>query len=154
MKLSIVLVVTLAVASRVAAQEHHEPAQAVKRATTAATTPPVTETPKQTVGVVPNASPTQVAAAIAEAMRNAEAAQANRQAARPTTPRPPAPRAAATSRPSSTTPQHRYEVRWITERMVVRWPTATSDHIQLTWPQPATVAQPAVPEGGDEFAER
>jgi hypothetical protein len=91
--------------------------------------PPVTETPKETVGVVPTASPTQVAAAIADALRSAEAAQARRQAA---TVRPVAPRPTA---PATVQPHKRYEVRWPSERMVVRWPTPATDRITLEWPQ-------------------
>jgi hypothetical protein len=82
--------------------------------------PPVRETPKETVGVLPTASPTQVAAAIADALRSAEAAQARRQAA---TVRPVAPRPTA---PATAQPHKRYEVRW---------PSAASDRITLEWPQ-------------------
>ena len=146
MKFALAFLMSVGVASLATAQEH-PPAQPSKPAApaapqAAAPSPAVTETPKETVGVLPTASPTQVAAAIAEAIRSAEAAQAKRQAARPAAPR----RSAAAP---AATPQRRYELRWPSEHMVVRWPVAKSDRVQLAWPQSPS----AVDDGSGEFVE-
>jgi hypothetical protein len=140
-KFALAFLVSISVASLAAAQEH-PPAQPSKPAA-AAPAPAAKETPKETVGVLPTASPTQVAAAIAEAIRSAEAAQAKRQAAS----RPAVPRRSAAA--PAATPQRRYELRWPSEHMVVRWPVAKSDRVQLAWPQPPS----AVDDGSGEFIE-
>ena len=95
----------------------------------AAATPPVKQTPKQTLGVAPSASPKQVAAAIAEAIRSAEAAQVSRQAART-----PASRRRTETVRQAPPPARRYEVHWPEQRMVVQWPMPTSDGVTLVWP--------------------
>jgi len=146
-KFALAFLVSIGVTALAAAQEH-PPALPSKPAApaapqAAAPAPPVKETPKETVGVLPTASPTQVAAAIAEAIRSAEAAQAKRQAAA----RIPVPRR-STAAPAAT-PQRRYELRWPSEHMLVRWPVAKSDRVQLAWPQIPS----AVDDGSGEFVE-
>jgi hypothetical protein len=80
--------------------------------------------------VTPTVPPAQVAAAVAEALREAEAAQARRAKRSPAAPAP-----ARTIEITPSGPRRRYEVRWPTQRMVVHWPEAASDRVTLTWPE-------------------
>ena len=117
-QVAIAIAMALTLPSAILAQEHQAP------------TPPATATPKQTVGVTPAATPTQVAAAIAEALRTAEVAQTKRQAtSRSAAPRPAAPRSSA-----PTASQHRYEVKWPSERWEVQWPAPSDGVVHLSWP--------------------
>jgi hypothetical protein len=78
--------------------------------------------------VTPTVPPAQVAAAVAEAVREAEAARARRAMRSQGTPARPV----VTITPPG--PQRRYEVRWPTQRMVVHWPEAADDRVTLKWP--------------------
>jgi hypothetical protein len=112
-------------------QEHQTaPAKIAPAEAAAAPQPPVKSTPKETVGVTPTATAAQVAAALAEALRTAEAAQAKRQ---PATQRPASPR-----KPVATTPQRRYELNWLVERTVVQWTAPPSDRVRVAWPEAVT----------------
>jgi hypothetical protein len=117
-RVGIAITIAVTLPSAILAQEH-QPA-----------TPAVKATPKQTVGVTSTATPTQVAAAIAEALRTAEALQAKRQTA---VPRPAPPR-----RPAEGALSQRYEVKWPEEHTAVRWPTPRSDRVHVAWPVAAT----------------
>ena len=101
--------------------QQHEPAQAEPART--AQTEPVKK-----VQVTPTLPPAQVATAVADALRAAEAAEARRAtrvAIRPILPR---------RTPVATAPAKRYEVRWPEQRMVVQWPGTATDRVTLTWP--------------------
>jgi hypothetical protein len=80
------------------------------------------------VQVTPTLPPAKVAAAVADALREARAAETRRAA--PVSIRPILPRRT----PVATAPAKRYEVRWPEERMVVQWPGAATDRVTLTWP--------------------
>ena len=80
----------------------------------------------RTVHVAPSRPAAEVAAAVAAAMREAEAAEARRAGrsySRPATPRPTAP-----------TPARRYDVHWPEQRMVLTWPGTAPDRVTLKWP--------------------
>jgi hypothetical protein len=123
----------LAGAAQLEGQEHPEPAKAAHPEPVKAAPPAPTVVPPKArnVNVTPTIPAAKVAAAVAEAMRQAEEAAARRKAritVRPST----------TARMITTAPVNvrRYEVQWPAQRMVVQWPAAApaDGRVRLTWP--------------------
>jgi hypothetical protein len=79
--------------------------------------------------------PAKVAAAVAEALKEAEAAAARRSAHTPVVIR--VRRSASTSASTSAAKKQHYAVRWPSQRMVVRWPEPAGDRVKLSWPEQA-----------------
>jgi hypothetical protein len=116
----------LAGAARLEGQEH---ATAHPEPVKVAPAVPTVVPPKtQNVSVTPTVPPAKVAAAVAEALRQAEEAAAKRKARTPV-------RSMTTVRIiTATVPSRRYEVQWPTQRMVVHWPTPPDGRVTLVWP--------------------
>jgi len=92
--------------------------------------PTVAGSRAETQQFTPKVPAAKVAEAVAQAIREAEAAAARRAARAPI--RPILPRQ-TTGAPAA--PAKRYEIRWPEQRMVVRWPDdAPTDRLSLTWP--------------------
>src|SRR5688572_2071743 len=83
--------------------------------------------PAKSVQVTPSVPAVKVAAAVAEALRAAEQAEARR--ASKVVMRPILP-----GRTPASTPGKRYDVRWPEQRVVVQWPGTRSVRVVLTWP--------------------
>ena len=92
------------------------------------------ESKAKSVGVTPSAPPAQVAAAVAQALREAEEAQARRAARTPARPIVVVRTPSAPTRTPAGTPK-KYDVRWPEQRMVVQWPSTVDDRVRLTWPE-------------------
>jgi hypothetical protein len=121
--------------------EHGKPVEHAKAADAAKAVEPgkLVEHGKPVEKAPKSLPPARVAEAVAEALKEAAAAAARRSARTPVVIRV---RRSASTAAAPTRKQQHYEVRWPSQRMVVRWPEPDGDRVKLSWPEQAPAPAP------------